>query len=106
MRPWLGIAVLAAALLPSAAAAQSAFDQRIAHWRISAGGASCMAFNRPAYELNAAPFNAAPRLRLAAARRWLLPPTPQRLPAAPVKRRGRSRRPRGPGSGRSRSSRA
>ena len=49
MRPWLGIAVLAAAALPSAAAAQSAFDQRIAHWRISAGGASCIAFNRPAY---------------------------------------------------------
>jgi hypothetical protein len=63
MRRWLGItvlriAVLAAAALPSAAAAQSAFDQRIAHWRISAGGASCIAFNRPAYELNASPFNA------------------------------------------------
>ena len=58
MPPWLRIAVLAAAALPSAAAAQSAFDQRIAHWRISAGGASCMAFNRPPYELNAAPFNA------------------------------------------------
>jgi hypothetical protein len=58
MRPWLRIAVLAAAALPSAAAAQSAFDQRIAHWRIGAGGASCMAVNRPAYEFNAAPFNA------------------------------------------------
>jgi hypothetical protein len=58
MRPWIRIAVLAAAALPSAAAAQSAFDKRIAHWRISAGGASCMAFNRPAYELNASPFNA------------------------------------------------
>jgi len=58
MRPWLGIAVLAAAALPWAAAAQSAFDKRIAHWRISAGGASCLAFNRPAYELNASPFNA------------------------------------------------
>ena len=58
MRPWRCIAVLAAAALPSAVAAQSAFDQRIAHWRISAGGASCIAFNRPAYELNASPFNA------------------------------------------------
>ena len=58
MRPWRRIAVLAAAALPSAVAAQSAFDQRIAHWRISAGGASCIAFNRPAYELNASPFNA------------------------------------------------
>jgi hypothetical protein len=55
MRSWLRIAVLAAAALPSAAAAQSAFDKRIAHWRISAGGASCIAFNRPAYELNASP---------------------------------------------------
>ena len=27
-------------------------------WSRGAGGASCMAFNRPAYELNAAPFNA------------------------------------------------
>ena len=68
MRPWLRIAVLAAAL-PSAAAAQSAFDQRIAHWRISAGGASCIAFNRPAYELNAAPFNAL-SVRLNKQGRW------------------------------------
>ncbi len=58
MRPWLRIPVLAAALLPTAAAAQSPFDKRIAHWRIIASGASCLAFNRPAYEFNAAPFNA------------------------------------------------
>jgi hypothetical protein len=57
MLPWLRIAFFTAAL-PSAAAAQSAFDQRIAHWRVIAGGAFCIAFNRPAYELNATPFNA------------------------------------------------
>ena len=73
MRPWLRIAVLAAAVLaaalPSAATAQSAFDQRIAHWRISAGGTSCIGFNRPAYELNAAPFNAL-SVRLDKEGRW------------------------------------
>ena len=57
MLPWLRIAFFTAAL-PSAAAAQSAFDQRIAHWRVIAGGAFCIAFNRPSYELNATPFNA------------------------------------------------
>jgi len=59
MRSWLRIAVLAAAAaIPCAASAQSAFDQRIAHWRVSGAGSSCVAFNRPAYEVNAAPFNA------------------------------------------------
>jgi hypothetical protein len=57
MRSWLCTAVLAAALA-SAAPAQSAFDQRIAHWRVSGAAASCIAFNRPAYELNGSPFNA------------------------------------------------
>ena len=68
MRPWLRIAVLAAAALPSAAAAQShrPANRPLAH---DAGGASCIAFNRPAYELNASPFNAL-SVRLNKQGRW------------------------------------
>ena len=60
MRASLRMPALAAALaaLPAAAQTQQAFDKRINHWRVSGGGTSCAAFNRPAYELNASPYNA------------------------------------------------
>jgi hypothetical protein len=69
MRSPLRIAALAAAIawLPSFSLAQS-FDKRIGHWRVVAAGL-CLAFNRPANELNASPYNSL-FLQLGKGGRW------------------------------------
>ena len=70
MRRSLRIAAFSAVLaaLPLAALAQPAFDKRIGHWRVVAAGL-CLAFNRPANELNEAPYNSL-FLQLSRGGRW------------------------------------